>query len=95
MNCFDYRWKRLARYLDRVEGPVWDEWRRPGPTPAQQRRDIGITVLVVLCAAEFTVLVNSMGAFAFEWAPGLGEQVVWMIALSVPLLWCSRTSRGS
>ncbi len=65
---------------------MWNEWRRPGPTPAQRRRDIGVTVLVMLSAVEFTVLVNSMGAFAFEWAPGLGEQVVWMIALSVPLV---------
>ncbi|KJK43110.1 histidine kinase [Lentzea aerocolonigenes] len=69
-----------------MEEPVWNEWRRPGPTPAQRRRDIGITVLVMLCAVEFTVLVNSVGAFAFGRAPDLREQLAWMLALSLPLV---------
>lgn len=65
---------------------MWNEWRRPGPTPAQQRRDIGIAVLVLLCAVEFTVLVNSIGAFAQGRAPDLREQLAWVLALSVPLV---------
>ncbi|GAB2808210.1 sensor histidine kinase [Lentzea nigeriaca] len=69
-----------------MEEPVWNEWRRPGPTPAQQRRDIGIAVLVLLCAVEFTVLVNSIGAFAQGRAPDLREQLAWVLALSVPLV---------
>jgi signal transduction histidine kinase len=69
-----------------VEEPVWNEWRRPGPTPAQQRRDIGIAVLVLLCAVEFTVLVNSIGAFVQGRAPDLREQLAWVLALSVPLV---------
>lgn len=65
---------------------MWNEWRRPGPTPAQQRRDIGIAVLVLLCAVEFTVLVNSIGAFVQGRAPDLREQLAWVLALSVPLV---------
>ena len=83
MNTFDCRWKR---YGERVEEPVWNEWRRPGPTPAQRRRDIGIAVIVLLCAVEATVLINSMGAFAFGRAPDLREQLAWVLALSLPLV---------
>ncbi|WP_312878519.1 sensor histidine kinase [Lentzea indica] len=69
-----------------MEEPVWNEWQRPGPTPAQRRRDIGITAIVLLCAVEATVLINSMGAFAFGRAPGLREQLAWVLALSLPLV---------
>ncbi|SES16027.1 Signal transduction histidine kinase [Lentzea xinjiangensis] len=65
---------------------MWNEWQRPGPTPAQRRRDVIIAVIVVLCAVEATVLVNSMGAFAFGQAPDLREQVAWVFALSLPLV---------
>jgi signal transduction histidine kinase len=64
---------------------VWNEWRRPGPAPAQRRRDIGIAALVLVCAVEFTVLVNSIGAFAFANPPDLREQLAWVLALSAPL----------
>ncbi|MFI6096225.1 sensor histidine kinase [Lentzea sp. NPDC051213] len=64
----------------------WNEWRRPGPTPAQRRRDIGITLLVALCAFEITVLVNSVGAFTHGRAPDLREQVAWVVALALPLV---------
>ncbi|HEX6685912.1 MAG TPA: histidine kinase [Candidatus Limnocylindrales bacterium] len=37
-------------------------------------------------AAAITVLVNSMGAFFQGTAPSLGEQLVWNVALTVPLL---------
>ena len=69
-----------------MEEPDWNEWRRPGPTPAQRRRDIGIAVIVLLCAIEVTTLVNSMGAFTFRNPPSLAVQLVWMVALSVPLV---------
>jgi signal transduction histidine kinase len=70
----------------RVEEPVWNEWRRPGPTRAQRRRDIGIAVLVLVCAFEATVLVNSMGAFTFGRAPELNQQLAWTLPLAVPLV---------
>ncbi|MFD5825089.1 sensor histidine kinase [Lentzea sp. NPDC060358] len=69
-----------------MQEPVWNEWRRPGPTPAQRRRDIIVAVIVLLCAAEITVLINSMGAFTFGSAPSLREQLAWVLALSVPLV---------
>ncbi|WP_245785933.1 sensor histidine kinase [Lentzea albida] len=69
-----------------MEEPVWNEWRRPGPTPAQRRRDIGIAVIVLLCAVEVTALVNSVGAYVFQDPPGLAVQLAWVVALSVPLV---------
>ena len=65
--------------------PDWSRWRRPGPTPAQQRIDVGITALVLVGALGMTVLINSMGAFAFGAAPGLAEQLVWSTVLPLPL----------
>ncbi|ANZ43186.1 histidine kinase [Lentzea guizhouensis] len=62
------------------------QWRRPGPTPAQRRRDIGVAVLVLLAGVEFTVLVDSMGAYPFLNPPGLPAQVAWTAALSLPLV---------
>lgn len=72
------------------EEPDWSRWRRPGPTPAQQRLDIVIAAAVLVGALGVTVLVNSMGAFAFGTAPGLTEQLVWSAALPVPLAWRRR-----
>ncbi|WNV88021.1 sensor histidine kinase [Umezawaea sp. Da 62-37] len=66
--------------------PRWAEWRRQGPTPAQQRQDVWIALSVVLGALGMTVLINSMGAFTFGGAPSLGEQLAWSLAVSVPLV---------
>ncbi|MGB3441540.1 MAG: sensor histidine kinase [Actinophytocola sp.] len=63
----------------------WSAWRRPGPTRAQQRHDIGIAAAVLVGALGMTVLINSMGAFAFGSAPRLTEQLIWSAALPVPL----------
>ncbi|WP_237047689.1 sensor histidine kinase [Lentzea guizhouensis] len=69
-----------------MQEPEWMQWRRPGPTPAQRRRDIGVAVLVLLAGVEFTVLVDSMGAYPFLNPPGLPAQVAWTAALSLPLV---------
>jgi len=69
-----------------VVKPEWNEWRRPGPDAAQRRRDIGIAALVLVCAVEITVLVNSAGLLASGRAPGLPEQTVWALVLSLPLV---------
>lgn len=66
--------------------PEWSQWRRPGPTRAQRRHDVGIAVIVLLSAFEITVLVNSIGAFTFGRAPDLREQVAWVVALALPLV---------
>lgn len=65
--------------------PDWSRWRRPGPTRAQQRIDVVIAAGVLVGALAMTLLINSMGAFAFGAAPGLAEQLVWAAALPVPL----------
>jgi signal transduction histidine kinase len=72
------------------EEPDWSRWQRPGPTRAQQRRDIGVAAVVLAGALGITVLINSMGAFAFGTAPGLTEQIIWSAALPVPLAWRRR-----
>ncbi|MFC6094627.1 sensor histidine kinase [Saccharothrix lopnurensis] len=66
--------------------PRWAEWRRPGPTPAQQRRDVVLAVGVMAGALAMTVLVNSMGTLAFGRAPSLGEQLFWSVAVTAPLV---------
>ncbi|WP_433271646.1 sensor histidine kinase [Actinosynnema sp. CS-041913] len=66
--------------------PVWSQWRRPRPTAAQQRHDGWLTLAVVVGAVVSAILVNSMGAFAAGGAPHLAEQLVWSIAVNVPLV---------
>src|SRR5699024_8113186 len=63
----------------------WQRWRRPGPTRKQLRIDVWLALGVLVGTAGTTVLVNSMGAFVFGEAPSLPEQLLWGLALSVPL----------
>ncbi|MGH3758381.1 sensor histidine kinase [Actinophytocola sp.] len=70
----------------REQGSEWSRWRRPRPTPAQRRRDVWLGLAVVGGSALVTVLVNSMGAFAFGDAPSLGEQFGWTAAMAAPLV---------
>jgi signal transduction histidine kinase len=64
----------------------WQRWRRPRPTPAEQRQDILLAFAVLAGAAIMTVLVNSMGAFVLGPAPSLLEQFAWNVALAAPLV---------
>ncbi|SFB63885.1 Signal transduction histidine kinase [Amycolatopsis marina] len=64
----------------------WSRWRRPLPTAAQQRHDVWLGLAVVAGAMVMTVLVNSMGAFAFGSAPSLTEQFAWGAAVTLPLV---------
>lgn len=77
--------------------PDWDRWRRPGPTPAQRRHDIGIAVAVLAVVLGMTVLINSMGAFAGAaavWEPlvALGLLAGWVV---LTVLLASRVYSGS
>ncbi|NDL60473.1 sensor histidine kinase [Phytoactinopolyspora mesophila] len=67
-------------------GVDWEQWSRPGPTRKQQANDVWIGLAVVLGAVVTTLLVNSMGAFIFDGAPSLTEQLAWGIGLTVPLV---------
>ncbi|MBW4717099.1 sensor histidine kinase [Saccharothrix obliqua] len=62
--------------------PDWSQWRRPGPTAAQRRRDGWLALAVVAGSATATVLVNSTGATA---VPALPEQLLLGIAVAAPL----------
>jgi signal transduction histidine kinase len=64
----------------------WEEWRRPGPTRLFERADVVLTLAAMAGAAVMTVLINSMGAFVQGTAPPLGEQLLWGVALTAPLL---------
>jgi signal transduction histidine kinase len=61
-------------------------WRRPRPTPAQQRADIWIALAIVAGTVVMILLINSMGAQVFGTAPSLTEQVMWSVLLCLPLM---------
>ncbi|SMC69681.1 sensor histidine kinase [Kibdelosporangium aridum] len=71
--------------MSAADDPMWSTWRRPLPTPAEQRQDVWIALLVLVGALVSLVLINSMGAFVFGSAPSLWEQLVWAVVLSLPL----------
>jgi signal transduction histidine kinase len=68
-----------------TEEPDRSRWRRPGPTAAEQRRDIWVALVVFAGAMAMIVLINSTGNFIFGDAPPLAEQFAWGAALSLPL----------
>src|ERR1043165_2040858 len=67
------------------EDQARSHWRRPRPTPAEQRHDVWIALAVFAGALTAAVLINSMGAFMFGRAPALWEQIVWAAVLTLPL----------
>ncbi|WP_083752435.1 sensor histidine kinase [Saccharothrix sp. ALI-22-I] len=69
-----------------VDEPVWSQWRRPRPSPAQQRHDVWLALAVLAGAVSVIVLVNSMGAFSLGDAPTLAEQFAWGAAMTLPLM---------
>ncbi|MFI5931237.1 sensor histidine kinase [Actinoplanes sp. NPDC051494] len=64
---------------------VDERWQRPGPTRRQQRRDVALGVAVAAFAVLNLFLARSAGLLAAEDLPGPGEQVVWVLALTLPL----------
>lgn len=62
---------------------IAEQWRRPGPTPAQRRNDLWIGVGMVGGAILFVILVNSIGPI--EKAPSMAEQMLWAVAMTLPL----------
>ncbi len=69
-----------------MDAGSWRRWRRPPPTPAEQRQDVLLALAVLAAAMVMTVLINSMGAFVLGPAPSLLEQFAWGVALTVPLV---------
>src|ERR1700741_2158834 len=74
----------MGATLDEESG--WSRWQRPLPTAAQRRQDVWTGLAVLGASVLVTVLVNSMGAFAFGSAPSLTEQFAWTAAMTAPLV---------
>lgn len=68
------------------EDLAWHTWRRPLPTPAQQRQDVLIALAALIGAVAAMVLINSMGVFPFGHTPPLWEQLAWAAGLTLPLI---------
>ncbi|MEU4449101.1 sensor histidine kinase [Actinosynnema sp. NPDC050801] len=66
--------------------PAWARWQRPGPTPAQQRQDVWLTLVAIAGTFLVTALITSMGASPWEDGPPLVEQFAWGLALTAPLV---------
>ncbi|MER7460114.1 sensor histidine kinase [Micromonospora sp. NPDC126480] len=66
------------------------EWRRPGPTPEQQRFDVYAGLAATVLALFSLTLARSTGAFLLGPPPSGPEQVFWTIAVVLPLIWRRR-----
>ncbi|GAA1606632.1 sensor histidine kinase [Actinoplanes couchii] len=62
-----------------------DEWRRPGPTARQRRIDVWTGLAVAAVAVINLFLSRGGGIFDFVPAVALWEQVVWVLAITLPL----------
>ncbi|MGW3605546.1 sensor histidine kinase [Micromonospora sp. NPDC005161] len=67
-----------------------DEWRRPGPTPEQRRIDLWLGLGVTLLALVSLTLARSAGAFLLGPPPSWPEQLLWTVAVTLPLIWRRR-----
>ncbi|MEV6814433.1 sensor histidine kinase [Micromonospora sp. NPDC051296] len=67
-----------------------DDWRRPGPTPEQQRLDLYAGLAATALALLSLTLARSTGAFLLGPPPSGLEQVFWTIAVPLPLIWRRR-----
>jgi signal transduction histidine kinase len=60
-------------------------WRRPGPTAEQRRNDVFVGVAVAALAQLNLVLATSAGMFVTGPPPSRLEQIVWPLAVTLPL----------
>ncbi|WBB69739.1 sensor histidine kinase [Micromonospora sp. WMMD812] len=70
--------------------PTGDDWRRPGPTPEQRRLDLYGGLAVTVLALFSLTLTRSTGAFLLGPPPSWPEQIVWTVAVTLPLIWRRR-----
>ncbi|WP_433532520.1 histidine kinase [Micromonospora sp. CA-263727] len=72
-----------------------DEWRRPGPTPEQQRLDLYAGLAATALALLSLTLARSTGAFLLGPPPSDLEQILWTVAVPLPLIWRRRYPAAS
>lgn len=65
-------------------------WRRPGPTPEQQRRDLVLGLAVTVLAIASLTLIRGAGLFLLGPPPSFAEQLLWAVAVGLPLIWRRR-----
>lgn len=65
-------------------------WRRPGPTPEQQRRDLIVGLAVTVLAIASLTLTRGTGLFLPGPPPSFPEQLLWAVAVGLPLIWRRR-----
>ncbi|MEV6367496.1 sensor histidine kinase [Micromonospora musae] len=67
-----------------------DGWRRPGPTPHQQRLDLYAGLALTVLALFNLTLTRSTGSFLLGPPPSVPEQIFWTVAVPLPLIWRRR-----
>ncbi|RIV37826.1 sensor histidine kinase [Micromonospora radicis] len=67
-----------------------DDWRRPGPTPEQRRLDLYAGLTATILALFSLTLARSTGMFLLGPPPSDLEQILWTIAVPLPLIWRRR-----
>ncbi|WP_076470242.1 sensor histidine kinase [Micromonospora avicenniae] len=67
-----------------------DGWRRPGPTPEQRRLDLYAGLALTVLALFSLTLAHSTGAFLLGPPPSVPEQLLWTVAVPLPLIWRRR-----
>ncbi|MFG2062935.1 sensor histidine kinase [Micromonospora sp. NPDC048871] len=65
-------------------------WRRPGPTPEQQRVDLYAGLAATVLALLSLTLAQSTGYFLLGPPPSGPEQLLWTVAVPLPLIWRRR-----
>ena len=63
-----------------------DDWRRPGPTRIQRRNDVWIGLAVAAVAVVNLFLARQTGILESEYAASPGEQICWVLAITLPLI---------
>jgi signal transduction histidine kinase len=72
---------------DRLAMSFVDEWQRTRPTVRQRRIDLGIGLGVAALGVLNLVLSRSVGLFATHSSPAAAEQICWVLAVTLPLIW--------
>ncbi|WP_232521036.1 sensor histidine kinase [Micromonospora phaseoli] len=67
-----------------------DAWQRPGPTAEQRRLDLYAGLAATALALFSLTLARSTGAFVLGPPPSGLEQVLWTVAVPLPLIWRRR-----